>query len=83
MRLRDAKREFEKLLREQSPPWHLRGPRDMVSAMIIFYRDLRAEDCRFESDGDMLLFQFGTYDWGNGPRFEFDVTRQLIAEGQR
>lgn len=27
----------------------------------------------------MLLFQWGTYDWGKGEMFEFDVTRQLIA----
>lgn len=29
----------------------------------------------------MLLFQFGTYDWGHGDHFEFDLTRQFIAEG--
>jgi hypothetical protein len=29
-------------------------------------------------DGDMLLFQYGTYDWGSGPRFDLDLTRQLV-----
>jgi hypothetical protein len=26
----------------------------------------------------MLLFQWGTYDWGSGKHFEVDVTRQVI-----
>ena len=27
----------------------------------------------------MLLHQWGTYDWGEGPSFQFDITRQLIS----
>lgn len=29
----------------------------------------------------MLLFQWGTYDWGHGPHFEVDLTRELIRHG--
>jgi hypothetical protein len=32
-----------------------------------------------DAPGDMLLFQTGTYDWGQGPSFQYDLTRQLIA----
>jgi len=46
--------------------------------MLAFYRDVRADDVDLAADGDMLLFQWGTYDGGNGPLFEVDVTRQLI-----
>ena len=28
----------------------------------------------------MLLFQWGTYDFGDGPTFRYDITRQLIDE---
>jgi hypothetical protein len=28
----------------------------------------------------VLLFQWGTYDWGDGPSFRYDITRQLIDE---
>jgi hypothetical protein len=49
--------------------------------MTSFFRDVRAEDCDRASDGDMLLYQWGSYDWGRGQRFEFDVTRQLIPIG--
>lgn len=31
----------------------------------------------------MLLFQWGTYDWGNGSHFEVNLTRQFIEpEGE-
>jgi hypothetical protein len=33
-----------------------------------------------ETDGDMLLFQWGTYDWGMGKSFEIDLTRQTIDD---
>jgi hypothetical protein len=52
-----------------------------VSAMLAFYRDVRADGCSFESDADMLLYQWGTYDWGRGEFFELNVTRQLIHDG--
>ena len=48
--------------------------------MLAFYKEVRARGCPVEKDGDMLLFQYGTYDWkmGEGDFFEFDITRQLI-----
>lgn len=30
-----------------------------------------------ENNSDMLLFQYGNYDWGNGKYFEVNFTRQL------
>jgi len=46
--------------------------------MCDFYRHQRADDCAPEDDGDMLLFQWGTHDWGRGTFFELDLTRQFI-----
>lgn len=54
-------------------------PEAGVAAMISFYKNERADDCDIDSDGDMLLFQWGTYDWGEGEHFEFDITRQFIG----
>ena len=31
-----------------------------------------------DKDADALLFQYGTYDWGKGESFQFDITRQFI-----
>ena len=37
---------------------------EALELMAAFYRDVRAEDCDLDADGDMLLFQWGVYDWG-------------------
>jgi len=46
--------------------------------MLDFYAQERADGCDAACDQDMLLFQWGTYDWGHGAHFELDVTRQVI-----
>ena len=57
-------------------------PRALFEAMSGFYRDVRVDGCDATAGNDSLLVQWGTYDWrdGSGRHFEFDVTRQLIAE---
>ena len=55
-------------------------PRDGLALMFSFYESVRAEGCG-GPDGDMLLFQWGTYDWGEGAHFEIGLTRQFIEEG--
>ena len=47
--------------------------------MLGFYRDERVEESLLDADGDMLLYQWGTYNWGNGGSFELDITRQVIV----
>ena len=54
---------------------------DGLGAMIELYRAARTDDCSVDEDGDMLLFQWGTYDWGKGPYFEIDLTRQFAPTG--
>lgn len=46
--------------------------------MLGFYQNDRADGCLIDQDGDMLLYQWGTYDWGKGESFELDITRQFI-----
>ena len=48
--------------------------------MLDFYRDVRASGLDLTKQDDMLLFQWGTYDWGRGEHFEVDITRQLIFQ---
>ncbi len=52
-----------------------------VNAMLAFYEDERADDCDIDADGDMLLFEWGSYDSGNGESFNLCITRQLIFGG--
>jgi len=46
--------------------------------MFAFYRDVRATNCDLDDSGDMLLFQWGLYDLGEGEHFLIDLTRQFI-----
>ena len=58
-------------------------PKQGVEAMLAFYREERASACDLAKDGDMLLYQWGTFDLGHGPHFQIDITRQLIVgEGE-
>ena len=48
--------------------------------MLGFYETQRCTGCNDESsDGDMLLFQWGTYGRDNDRRFELDITRQFMT----
>lgn len=51
-----------------------------VDVMANWYAADRAADALpLIDDGDMLLFEWGTHDWGNGPSFQYKLTRQFIA----
>ena len=52
-----------------------------MAAMLMFYESVLPIGCP-GSDADMLLCQWGTYDWGSGEHFEFNLTRQFIEQGQ-
>ena len=55
-------------------------PGEGLEQMFLFYRSAPAVGCT-RPDGDMLLFQWGTYDWGEGRHFELNITRQFIEQG--
>ena len=52
-----------------------------VEAMLAFYAAERCDGCELEEDGDMLLFQWGSYNWGDSTHFELNITRQLMPGG--
>jgi hypothetical protein len=78
MKPRAAKTRLLKRLEAAGLSLDTLTPSAGVEAMLTYYAEERAEGCPFEDDGDMLLFQWGTYDWGKGPGFKVDITRQLI-----
>jgi hypothetical protein len=51
-----------------------------VRGMLGFYRDVRAEQVGLEDNGDMVLYQWGTYGFSRPRTFQFDLTRQFIVE---
>lgn len=81
MRTADAPASFERFLAARGLTVHTLDAGTAVDAMTAWYAAERAGDTDPANDGDMLLFQWGTYDWGEGRAFEFDLTRQLVARG--
>lgn len=73
---------FEAFLNRRGVPVSSASPRVAFEAMVAFFRDMPATDCDRAANGDMLLFQWGTYDWGKGRAFECDITRQFITGGE-
>ena len=83
MRSVDALSELQGVIASRGATLETLSVHDGLATMIDHYRSVRADDCAIDDDGDMLLFQWGTYDWGKGPFFEIDLTRQFaIGEGE-
>jgi hypothetical protein len=70
-----ARETFLELVGGAPPP----RPSDGFASMFAFYRGARATDVDEEADGDMLLFQWGTYEWDEAEMFVLDLTRQLVT----
>jgi hypothetical protein len=77
---RNARQEFEEFLSGRNLRELDLNLANGCEALFNFYQDLRPHGRVFEQheDADMLLFQWGTYDWGTGENFTFNLTRQLI-----
>ena len=59
-------------------------PAQLVDISARLFAEIQPECDPGNPDSDMLLFQYGVYDWGNehGRHFALDITRQVIAAGQ-
>jgi hypothetical protein len=82
VKLKATKQEFEKFIAKLSMTVSSLTHADSVRVMLDFYRQIHIDDVALEdSGGDMLLYQWGTYDWGHGRFFQCDITRQFIVAG--
>lgn len=78
---KSAKKDLESLIQQTCRSAADLMPAEGVRLMLDFYRDVRPDGCKdLGKNGDMLLVQWGTYDWGQGPSFQFDITRQFIVD---
>lgn len=83
--VQDAKRQFEELARRAGRDVPTLAPAEGVALMRAFYDEVRFGGLVDEPCADMLLYQYGTYDFGEGEEFLYDLTRQLVvpeADGQ-
>ena len=81
MHPKNAKTELETAIAAAGKQLLRLRPSEGIQLMLKFYRNVRAEGCDMEQDGDMLLFQYGTYERQGKKQFELDITRQLILDG--
>jgi hypothetical protein len=81
MKANAAKREFENYLAKKGLSLRALTPEEGFAACLDFYRNVRATDCEDHTEADMLLAQWGVFDWGRGEHFSFDITRQFILSG--
>jgi hypothetical protein len=75
--------EFKRIAEQQTPKDLTLTPENALDLMIEFYHSAHVKGVDSDiPDNDMILFQYGTYDWqdGNGRRFSLDFTRQFILE---
>jgi hypothetical protein len=72
-----AEKRFLRIVEAKATELSLLSPPEGIALMLGFYQDERADGCEIDEDGDMLLYQWGSYDWGRGESFEFNITRQL------
>jgi hypothetical protein len=80
MQIADAPCSLRRYLEQRSLVLERTAPATLLAAIVDWYQSVRAQDATpLEEDGDMLLLQWGTYDWGEGPTFQYNLTRQLVA----
>jgi len=79
MQTSDVERQFRQRASKRDLDLNEHPAREGIEALVAFYREARASDVDVDDDGDMLLFQWGTYDRGDGDYFELNLTRQLTT----
>jgi hypothetical protein len=78
MNAKNVKKEFLRYLAARGESVQKITPSRALESVLAFYLEVRAEGCDLTADQNMLLFQWGTYDWGKGEHFEVDLARQFI-----
>lgn len=57
-------------------------PSTVFDTMLRFYAQVRVDGCDPADDEDMLLVDWGSYDWGQGRAYEIDLSRQVVLPGR-
>ncbi|MEI9997699.1 MAG: hypothetical protein WDO13_00245 [Verrucomicrobiota bacterium] len=74
-----SKEELQSLIETAGFSLSALTPREGFRLMFTFYDQIIADGCTAPPERDMLLYQWGIYDWGHGRFFELDLTRQFIV----
>ena len=76
--------EIEKEYKNQLNKGEILDADKLIELSLNLYCEIKAKDVFFEEDeeSDMLLFQYGEYNWKDEHFFKFNITRQFIKEGE-
>ena len=55
----------------------------VFDTMLRYYSEVRVNGCDPGDDEDMLLLDWGSYDWGEGRAYEVDLSRQVVLPDRR
>jgi hypothetical protein len=82
MRTNEAEEAFRRHLEVRELALGALTAEEALEALVAFFESEPANGVEAEM-GDMLLFQWGTYDWhdGGGPSFQFELARQFVLAG--
>jgi len=70
----------EKAYRERLGSYEALSPDALIDLSVQLFRDLKLEDIpQHDPMEDMLLFECGTYDFGQGEHFLFSIARQWCS----
>ena len=78
MKPKDSKGKLSQLIKKSRFDLSKLTPVQGFSCMLDFYKNIRVEGCTLEQDGDMILFQWGTFPFDGTSSFQLDITRQFI-----
>lgn len=78
MKLQEIDDAFQRSIRDRGFKVDELGLEDGITSMLLFYQQVRVDDCPLEDDGDMLLYQWGPSRLDGDEVFIVDITRQLI-----
>jgi hypothetical protein len=79
MKIRSVQKQFLDRLTLAGLSLESLTPTAGIEMMLRFYEEERVDRCALDDDGDLLQFQWGLYDWGEGERFELNISRQLMT----
>jgi hypothetical protein len=73
----ESVKAFETFVAAKGIDLHASTARAGIQSMLEFRTSVACAGC----SEDLLVYQWGTYDWGEGRYFELNITRQFIETG--
>jgi len=77
MTKRDIANSFRNFVKGRGVNFNHFSPFELPDLFIAYYTEVQFDEIAGEENGDLVLFQYGIFDWGDGRYFELDFTRQL------